>query len=261
LSQEQIKQRVRQQFGGTSAAYAVSATHRAGNDLDRLLELAECRPDCEVLDVATGAGHTARVIAPHVSHVVISDITPQMLDTARSEMQAAGVHNVSYRIADAEELPFGPGVFDLVTCRIAPHHFSNPKMFTREVNRVLKPGGQFLLIDSTVPEEDDLDTRLNELEWRRDNSHVRSFKRSEWEAMLLDAGLELESAEEFPKCHIFADWTARSRMSDQDRIDLEKWLLEAPEEFQKRMRFEVENGRLISFTDQKTLFNCRKRQR
>ncbi len=258
MSQEQIKDLVRQQFGGTSAAYAVSATHRAGNDLDRLLELADCRPDAEVLDIATGAGHTARVLAPHVSHVVISDLTPEMLDTARAEMQAAGVHNVSFRIADAEELPFGGSVFDIVTCRIAPHHFSNCKMFTREVNRVLKPGGVFLLIDSTVPEEDELDKRLNELEWRRDHSHVRSFKRSEWESMLQDAGLQVEAAEEFPKRHIFADWTARSRMTDEDRVALEKWLLESPRKFQERLSFEIENGRLVAFSDQKTLFKCRK---
>lgn len=258
MSHEQIKDLVRQHFGGTSSAYAVSSTHRTGNDLDRLLELADCRPDAEVLDIATGAGHTARVIAPYVSHVVISDLTPEMLDTARAEMQAAGIHNVSFRIADAEELPFGGSVFDIVTCRIAPHHFTNCDMFTREVNRVLKPGGVFLLIDSTVPEEDHLDQRLNELEWRRDHSHVRSLKRSEWEKMLQDAGLQVEIAEDFPKRHDFADWTARSRMTDEDRNALEKWLLESSQEFQDRLRFEIEDGRLVAFTDRKTLFKCRK---
>ncbi len=259
VSQEQIKDRVRQQFGETSAAYAVSATHRSGNDLDRLVELSECQSTFDALDIATGAGHTARSIAPLVSHVVISDLTPQMLDTARAEMQAAGIHNVSFRIADAEELPFSNEVFDLVTCRIAPHHFSNCQQFAREVSRVLKAGGLFLLIDSTAPEDDALDQRLNEFEWRRDNSHVRSLKRSEWLQLLVDAGLEVERAEDFPKRHDFADWTARSRMTEQNRLDLEQWLLDAPEEFQHLLGFEIENGRLVAFTDQKTLFKCRKR--
>jgi ubiquinone/menaquinone biosynthesis C-methylase UbiE len=258
MAQEQIKNLVRQQFGGTSAAYAVSATHRAGNDLDRLVELAECRPEVEVLDIATGAGHTARVIAPLVSHVVVSDLTPQMLDTARAEMQAAGIHNVSYRLADAEALPFDSSVFDLVTCRIAPHHFANCNQFIEEVSRVLRPAGLFMLIDSTAPEDDELDHRLNELEWRRDHSHVRSFKRSEWERMLLDAGLVLEQAEDFPKRHIFADWTARSRMVDEDRIELERWLVDSPPVFQQQFKLEIENGRVIAFTDRKTLFKCRK---
>lgn len=258
MSQEQIKDRVRQQFGETSAAYAVSATHRAGNDLDRLVELAECRPEVDALDIATGAGHTARVIAPLVSHVVVSDLTPQMLDTARAEMQAAGVHNVSFRLADAEALPFESGVFDLVTCRIAPHHFTDCPLFAREVSRVLRSGGLFILIDSTAPEDDALDKQLNELEWRRDNSHVRSYKQSEWREMLRDAGLEVEQAEIFPKRHDFADWTARSRMTPEDRADLEAWLLDSPHRFQQQLNFEIEDGRLIAFSDQKTLFKCRK---
>jgi ubiquinone/menaquinone biosynthesis C-methylase UbiE len=258
LSQEQIKDRVRQKFGGTSAAYAVSATHRAGNDLDRLVELAECRPDIEALDIATGAGHTARMIAPHVCHVVVSDLTPQMLDTARAEMQAAGIHNVSFRLADAEALPFDDATFDLVTCRIAPHHFSDCNRFTQEVSRVLRPGGLFLLIDSTVPEDDELDQRVNELEWRRDNSHVRSLKKSEWSSMIVDAGLEIENAEDFPKRHVFEDWTTRSKMTADGRAELERWLLESPSAFQDLLRFEIEDGRLIAFSDQKTLFKCRK---
>jgi ubiquinone/menaquinone biosynthesis C-methylase UbiE len=258
LSQEQIKDRVRQQFGGTSSAYAVSATHRAGNDLDRLVELAECRSDVEALDIATGAGHTARMIAPLVSHVVISDLTPQMLDTAMAEMQATGLHNVSFRLADAEDLPFETNTFDLVTCRIAPHHFSDCDRFIQEVSRVLRPGGLFLLIDSTAPEDDALETRLNELEWRRDQSHVRSLKRSDWETMLVAHGLHLEHAEDFAKRHIFDDWTTRSRMTVEDRAALERWLLESPDSFKELLSFEVAEDRLVAFSDQKTLFKCRK---
>lgn len=259
LSQEQIKDRVRQQFGETSAAYAVSATHRAGNDLDRLVELAECRAEVEALDIATGAGHTARMIAPHVAHVVVSDLTPQMLDTARAEMQAAGVHNVSFRLADAEDLPFTSETFDLVTCRIAPHHFSDCNRFVQEVSRVLRTGGLFLLIDSTVPEDDGMDQRVNELEWRRDNSHVRSLKKSEWAEKIVESGLEIEQAEDFPKRHMFEDWTTRSQMRPEDRTSLEQWLLESPGEFQTLLSFEIQDGRLLAFSDQKTLFKCRKR--
>ncbi|MEX2425355.1 MAG: class I SAM-dependent methyltransferase [Thermomicrobiaceae bacterium] len=260
MSQEQIKDRVRKQFGGTSAAYAVSATHRSGNDLDRLVELAECHKDVEALDIATGAGHTARAIAQKVRHVVVSDLTPEMLDTAKAEMQATGIHNVSFRLADAEDLPFQSDSFDLVTCRIAPHHFSDCEQFAREVSRVLRPGGLFLLIDSTVPEEDELDRQVNELDWRRDHSHVRSFKRTEWLDMLTEAEFEIEAAEDFPKRHDFADWTSRSGMVESERAELEAWLLDAAPELRERLNVEIEDGRLIAFTDQKTLFKCRKRQ-
>ncbi len=258
LTQDQIKDRVRKQFGGTSAAYAVSATHRGGADLDHLVALAECRPDVEALDIATGAGHTARAIAPNVSHVVVSDLTPEMLDTARAEMQAAGIHNVSFRLADAEELPFSGAVFDLVTCRIAPHHFSDPAQFAREVGRVLRPGGLFLLLDSTAPDDAEQDRWLNELEYRRDHSHVRSYTKLEWRRMLEGAGFSLEQAEDFPKTHDFDDWTRRSRMTARNRSDLEAWILSASPACLEQFWVEVVDGRVASFTDRKTLFKCRK---
>jgi ubiquinone/menaquinone biosynthesis C-methylase UbiE len=258
LSNEHIKDRVRQQFGGSSAAYATSRTHRSGNDLDRLVALAECRPDVEALDIATGAGHTGKAIAPLVCHVVLSDLTPEMLDTARAEMQAAGIHNVSFRVADAEELQFDDASFDLVTCRIAPHHFPNVQRAAFEVARVLRPGGLFMLIDSTAPDEPELDRFLNELEWRRDGSHVRSCTKPEWLNMLNAAGLDVEQAEDFEKTHDFADWTARSRMTDQERDELEQWVLGSPESCRVMFKVVVEDGRIVTFTDRKTLFKCRK---
>lgn len=258
MTDDHIKDRVRQQFGESSAAYAISATHQSGNDLDRLVELAECRSDMDVLDIATGAGHTARMIAPHVSHVVLSDLTPRMLDTARTEMQAAGAHNVSFRVADAEQLPFTASVFDLVTCRIAPHHFADVQQFVQEVYRVLRQGGMFLLLDSTAPDDPDLDRFLNELELRRDPTHVRSYTVSEWEQMLSDAGFALELMEDFPKRHAFDDWTARSRMTSEARESLECWVIGSPVEYLEHFAVEVNDGHVVAFTDRKTLFKCRK---
>lgn len=258
MKDNQIKDRVRQQFGRSSAAYAISTTHQSGNDLERMAELAEYGGNVEALDIATGAGHTARVIAPGVSHVVLSDITPEMLDTARSEMQAAGIYNVSFRVAEAEHLPFVADVFHLVTCRIAPHHFADVQQFVGEVHRVLRRDGLFLLLDSTSPEDPDLDRFLNELELRRDPTHVRSYTISEWENMLGEAGFAIERAEDFPKRHDFDDWTARSRMSPSDRAALEKWLLAAPVEHLEHFAVEVEDERVTAFTDRKTLFKCRK---
>src|SRR5690606_39820909 len=62
----------------------------------------------------------------------------------------------------AEDLPFADGSFDLVTCRIAPHHFADVQRAVHEVARVLRPGGLFLLIDSVAPEDPELDEFLNE---------------------------------------------------------------------------------------------------
>ena len=78
------KRRVREQFTASAEAYATSEVHAKGLSLERLLELTQPEPKWRVLDVATGAGHTAVKFASHVSQVVASDITLRMLElTAR----------------------------------------------------------------------------------------------------------------------------------------------------------------------------------
>jgi protein-L-isoaspartate O-methyltransferase len=71
-----IKREVREQFGRTAQAYVESPYHAHGPDLARLLELADPHPTDHALDISTGGGHTARALAPHVAHVIASDLTP-----------------------------------------------------------------------------------------------------------------------------------------------------------------------------------------
>ncbi|MCZ7669472.1 MAG: hypothetical protein M5U34_20985 [Chloroflexi bacterium] len=78
------KEQVQTIFGGSADAYVSSQVHAKGDSLARLLELLTPQPDWRVLDVATGGGHTAFTLAPHVRQVVATDITPEMLvNTAR----------------------------------------------------------------------------------------------------------------------------------------------------------------------------------
>src|SRR5690242_18432848 len=120
---EESKELVQKQFGAHAAAYATSRPHAQGASLKRLVELTQPQPNWQVLDVATAAGHTAYAFAPHVAHVTATDITPEMLPVAAKLAAERGITNVTLEIADAEALPYADSSFDLVTCRIAPHHF------------------------------------------------------------------------------------------------------------------------------------------
>ena len=148
---EDAKRLSQDRFGRYAASYVSSWSNAGGPDLERLVELAGGHPGREALDVATGGGHTALAIAPYVARVVATDITEPMLEAAREFILARGAHNVDFRLADAEDLPFPGGGFDLVTCRIAAHHFPDPARFVAEVVRVLRPGGLFLLQDQVTP--------------------------------------------------------------------------------------------------------------
>lgn len=200
MSDDEIKAQTQQRFSRFAQSYVESPRHASGEDLDRLVELAQPQPGWLTLDVATGGGHTALRFAPHVRRVIASDLTVTMLEAARRFVVGAeSMRNVSFCGADAENLPFAPGVFDLVTCRIAPHHFPNVFRFVQECTRVLKPGGLLLVEDQLVPENDRAARYIDAFERLRDPSHHRVYALYEWQGMFLDAGLSVVHAEDLPK--------------------------------------------------------------
>ena len=225
----QVKARVQAAFGAHAAGYVTSEPHASGADLARLVELANPQPADLALDISTGGGHVALALAPHVGRVVASDLTPAMLATARAFLTSRGVTNAEYVIADAERLPFLDATFDLVTVRIAPHHYADAALAVREMARVLRPGGRLVVVDNIAPDDPALDATLDDWERRRDPSHVRSYTRAEWRAFLAASGLRLTHEESGHKLVAFAPWAARMGMADADRAALERDMLAAPE--------------------------------
>lgn len=215
-------------FGQHAQAYVTSAPHAQGADLGRLLALAQPQPDWVMLDVATGGGHTALTFAPHVAHVVASDLTPRMLAAAEAHIRAQGVTNVSFRQAAAEALPFDDAGFDLVTCRIAPHHFEDAARFVMEAARVLKPGGVLLVQDHLVPEAAPIARYTEAFEKLRDPSHNRAFTEGEWCAMFTAAGLTVTHAEPLVKVLNYDDWADRQGVTPHTKACLDALVALAP---------------------------------
>lgn len=250
------RQRVREQYGSVGDAYVRSVGHATGSDLERMVELAAPQPTDALLDIATGGGHVARVFAPVVASVIASDLTPEILAHAETHLTGLGLTNVRFEIVDAETIPHGDGTFDIVTCRIAPHHFPNPGMFAAEVARLLKRGGRFVLVDSTVP-EGEAGAFFNRFEKLRDPSHVESLTLPAWQELLHQQRLTLVATESFTKRHDFEDWTSRSRVTAETRAELERMLLHAGSVL--RDAFDVRPGAddsqpVAGFSDTKTLF-------
>lgn len=200
---------VKQQFGAAAARYATSSYHQLSPDLDAMLASVALRGDERVLDVGTGTGHTALAFAPHVGEVVGIDFTRGMLEEARRLAKEQGAPNVRFDEGDALALPYADDAFDLVTCRVCAHHFTDAARSVREVARVLRPGGFFLLVDSMAPEDAAEDTFYNAIEVLRDRSHVRGYRESEWVAMFTAAGLVHEASELFGVPLDFDEWVAR----------------------------------------------------
>jgi ubiquinone/menaquinone biosynthesis C-methylase UbiE len=247
------KARVQAQFGATAQSYVQSATHASGDDLARMVALSGVNSTSKVLDVATGGGHTALAFAPHAGQVVASDLTEAMLQAAASFIQSKGAQNVSFVQADAEALPFGDGEFDIVTCRIAPHHFADIRKAVREVARVLRPGGRFVLVDSLAPADPELDAFINGVEVLRDPTHVRSYTEAEWRSFVTEAGLTVQHTEVHLKKHNFPDWVARSQQPAEVNAEVAERFRSASPAIKAAYQIVVEEGQVLSYVDQKLL--------
>ena len=202
------KSLVQEQFGKTAATYLTSKPHAKGKSLERLVALTAPQKDWRVLDVATGGGHAAYAFAPHVARVWATDITQEMLDLVKAEAKKRGHANLRTATAKAEALPFEDDTFDLVTCRIAPHHFDSIPDFLAEVHRVLKPAGLFALVDNVVP-PGSVGDYVNAFERFRDPSHLRAWTMQEWRDALAAAELHVTHEEEIEKSMEFKPWAER----------------------------------------------------
>ena len=221
---------VQERFGAFAATYATSRPHAKGNSLTRLVELVAPGETWVALDIATGAGHVALAFAPRVAHVVASDLTPQMLGVARGLARERGILNMSVAEMRAEALPFRDATFDLVTCRIAPHHFDDVSKFVAESARVLRSGGVFGLVENISPDASMMEgdaaalsaaaDEYNAFEKLRDPSHVRCLTLTEWRDLLARAGLKERHVELLDKPMVLGPWADQQNVGDRTKREL-----------------------------------------
>jgi ubiquinone/menaquinone biosynthesis C-methylase UbiE len=233
------KRVVQAQFGPNAEAYAASEIHAKGSSLKRLVELVEPQPSRVVLDVATAAGHTAHAFAPFVKQVVASDMTSEMLEVAARLGHEQKLANEVLTAADAENLPFAGQKFDLVTCRLAAHHFPSIAKFMMDVWRVLRSGGTFALVDNVVPGslrrgksglvQEQAGRYVNAFDGLRDPSHERSLSVVEWQRNFYEAGFRLIHQEKAVKALGFNAWTERMQVSAENVLRLRAMLEQAPQ--------------------------------
>jgi ubiquinone/menaquinone biosynthesis C-methylase UbiE len=252
------KKSVQHQFGRSAQDYVESALHKSGKDLDILVKMAELTGEEKVLDVATGGGHTANALAPYSKEVVALDLTPEMLKAAERFVTSNGHLHVKFVQGDAEKMPFGESSFDVVTCRIAPHHFPDIKAFVSEVARLLKPGGLFLLDDNVAPEKDEWDTFYNKVEKWRDPSHYRAHKKTEWLKLIEENGFEIEQTLGLHKTFLFDSWFDRMKLAKEEKVRLSEFMLNAGADIKQKFRFTIQDQKLQSFVGESFIMKARK---
>ena len=238
-------------------AYA-TGEHRSGRELQLVVELAAPMGTERVLDIGTGAGHTALALAPRVSSVVLTDPVPAMLVQARRVFGDAGQDNAEFVEATAERLPFPDASFDIVTTRLAAHHFDDVALAFREVARVLRAGSLFIFVDTLAPEDPDSAAYQDEVETLRDPTHKHIYTQREWIAFAEEAGLHVAKLEVVRKAHDFEPWLERGGEDAATQERVRSLFLDAPASAVRDLDIVVVDGLVKSFTDRKLVLAARR---
>lgn len=249
-----VHERVQSQFGPAAAAYVTSLVHADADALQRVVELAEPKAGDAALDIATGAGHTALALAPHVASVIAYDLTEQMLAETRRNAEARGLTNVLTQQGEAEKLPSPDASFDIVTVRHAPHHFADVHAAVREMARVAKPGARVVIADSCAADyaekNPEIAAQWDRMETLRDPSHVHNYSPSEWRVMIANAGLRVVSEEtsfatENGGPMDFNAWTRRIKTPPAAIEELSRLFRNASPTLANALRIEIVNDAIF----------------
>jgi ubiquinone/menaquinone biosynthesis C-methylase UbiE len=122
---------------------------------DEIIRLIKPKDADVVLDVASGTGEPGLTIASNLRGgiTVIADLSEGMLEVARANAARRGIKNLEFVACDASELPFPDNSFDSVSCRFGFMFFPDMFLATKEISRVLKPGGRIAASVWNVPEK------------------------------------------------------------------------------------------------------------
>jgi ubiquinone/menaquinone biosynthesis C-methylase UbiE len=123
-----------------------------GDEIIRLLNL---KNDAVVLDVAAGTGEPGLTIASHLNggKVISTDLAEGMLEIAQENAKIRGIKNFETKVCDVSELPFPDNTFDAISCRFGYMFFPDMALATKEMVRVLKPGGKIATTVWNIPDK------------------------------------------------------------------------------------------------------------
>lgn len=198
-----------------------------------------------MLDVATGNGFLAFEFAKRVFRVTGCDITEDMLNIAESMRKERKLDNLAFEIMDVESLAFEDDSFDIVSCRFAFHHFTDPVKAISEMVRVCKNGGEIVLVDGLSSEDVLKSEYHNKIEKIRDPSHVRLYPQSELVRMLEDAGLEIVHARDWGAEFYFDEWIKIADPGDEIAEQVRRMMIDSIDGDRLGLNLRFEDGRML----------------
>ncbi len=193
------------------------------NILNQMQKLIQPKKTDIVLDLGTGAkGNTALKLAPLVKEILTVDNDPKAIENFTKILKGKKekgleLENIKFRLMPVDQLTtFSSNSFDIVTCRAAFHHFSEPNKILIQINRILKPNGKFEMMDpffsADVKETWIAITRMKEL----DLANFYTFQ--EYIELVLDSGFKIDSVIPFKFPRYYSEWIKTADITMRDRL-------------------------------------------
>lgn len=155
-----------------------------------------------LLDIGTGTGRMAELLAPRASHITALDKNPEMLRIARARLQDLPAEKIELVQGDFTGLPFGDACFDTVLFHQVLHYALEPETVLAEAARVTKPDGRLAIVDFAAHDREEL---------RERHAHARlGFSEEQMLSLLSEAGFDSQPAIALPGSQLTVKiWTAR----------------------------------------------------
>ncbi len=151
------KEQVAQMFDNISGDYdGLNRVISFGIDVSwrkKVLKMVSDKNPQSILDIATGTGDLAILMAQTPAQRIVGlDISAGMLEVGRKKVQARNLsHRIELMLADSESIPFEDHTFDAITVAFGIRNFEHLEKGLSEILRVLKPGGIFVILETSNP--------------------------------------------------------------------------------------------------------------
>ncbi|ADE54395.1 ArsR/SmtB family transcription factor [Coraliomargarita akajimensis] len=104
-------------------------------------------PRISIADLGAGEGLISQLLARRAEKVICVDNSPKMVEVGTELAKKNGFTNLTYKLGDIEEVPLADASVDLALLSQALHHAPKPELAVREAHRILRPGGQLIILD------------------------------------------------------------------------------------------------------------------
>lgn len=104
-------------------------------------------PEIDIADLGAGEGLVSQLLARRAKQVWCIDNSPRMVEVGTELAQKNGLGNLTYKLGDIEQVPLPDKSVDLAILSQALHHAQHPQAAVDEAYRILRPGGQLLVLD------------------------------------------------------------------------------------------------------------------